>query len=148
MEAVDEPLCGISDTMTTPSDSPAALGFPSTFESSLDPYLYSTLFHQSFSPQLQAVPSLEGTPTPDGRKEAKKRERKKQPKLEYCTAEQIAVCTSAGLCPMLTNVVAAATCPESTVAARIPRAQGSPAPGASGKGRRGRAAEREAAGGV
>lgn len=96
MESADDLLYAMSDTMTTPSDSPATLGFPSAFESNLEPHLYSALFHPSFSPQLPTVPSLEGTPTPDDRREVTKREKKKQPKLEFCTSEQIAVCICLG----------------------------------------------------
>lgn len=89
MESADDFL-SMSDTMSTPSESPA-LPYPASFGSSLDQYLHSTLFQASLSPQLPMTPSLESTPSPEDRKEVKKRERKKQPKLECCTEEQIAV---------------------------------------------------------
>lgn len=94
MESADDFLA-MSDAMSSNPESPA-LPLTTPFVSGLDQYLQSTLFHASLSPPMLSTPSLESTPSPEERKEVKKRERKKQPKLECCTDEQIAVCFSSG----------------------------------------------------
>lgn len=54
-------------------------------------YLDSAIFPPSSSAPTLTTPSMQGSPAAEARKAIKKRIRKKKPKLEYCTTEQITV---------------------------------------------------------
>lgn len=89
---MDSPDDFLSKVTTYPD--PLDLASQISYDADFEKYLYATLYPPSSSAPTPTTTYPDDNPAAETRNVAKKRVRKKAPKLEYCTKEQINVRTS------------------------------------------------------